>query len=970
LKRIICFQILFVLIVSIFPFTTSTVKAEQQTTRFPWATYKHDLRRSGYTDSPAPQQPTLLWKSEIPEYYYISAPSVANGKVFIGRYALDQATGYLLWDAAVYDPRLVNVGSSPTVYGEEVYLTTFDGYLYCLSEESGAVIWSYKVGEGEQIYSSPAVTQDKVFVTTIFPDSGTGYLYAFTRGQVLFLWRIEVGECYSSPAISDGIIFVTSYQDVYAISEDGVIIWHSSIYPDVFAENTVTISDDNIILYSITKTVYCFNKKTGELKWQKMILTPTSYFGGGGVAVAYGNVYVATFDGEIIALDEQTGEEKWYIKINEGLSQPAIADGKIFVCSSKLRAIDVYTGDILWTYNYPDPEVIGSWSSPVIADGCIFVGFIGQKIDRPFTREVLCIGGVSVPDFQISISPGFSSEATLYVPIDSAYSHKAFYNFTITSLNGFSDLVSLDVSGLPYGITHSFYPSSLVPTMWSILELTSSVEAFLSIGFSTKKFTITITATGGGKTHSVEVSLIVSAPPVIPTLKTAVLVDPTTSKSSPIPEVITKISQYLKDKGYDVNYVRGTDVTVEWLRTGLKQGVIFWRGHGDSVLCTGELVDSATEAKYKEDFESGRIMKVAPGKTSAQYWAITSEFIRYYYKFNPFPYSLVFVEACNTLKVPSLAEAFTTRGAGAYIGYKGVINPTYPLWWWSADYQVEQAFYNFLYKGYSVGAVVNDLHRWYDPFCSLAWYGNWELKLVEYGIGIKSLGVSVHSPAHIIVIDPLGRQVGFDPVTTTIVNEIPEAIYTDPSLWADIEVVWIPQPMEGNYEIRLLGTNTGSFTLVVGLDTVTHVYTGTIISGQVLESTETISEGELISTAPSHTPTHAMANKYRMVEYVKAELHWAKFVVNESVIKSDVKESLLDKLTTSILKINQALDWIESDRDNVANNMLNAAKNIIIALNHEIQAQSDKSIPEHLANDWITVFQGIIQNIEIAKSLT
>jgi len=50
--------------------------------------------------------------------------------------------------------------------------------------------------------------------------------------------------------------------------------------------------------------------------------------------------------------------------------------------------------------------------------------------------------------------------------------------------------------------------------------------------------------------------------------------------------------------------------------------------------------------------------------------------------------------------------------------------------------------------------------------------------------------------------------------------------------------------------------------------------------------------------------------------------------------------------------------------------MLNAAKNVIVALNHEIKAQSDKSIPEDLANDLITVFQGIIQNIEIAKSLT
>ena len=440
MKKIIPFLILFMLSVSIFPYIISSANAEQQNTRFPWTTYKHDLQRTGYSTSSAPQQPTLLWKSEMPEYYYISAPSIANGKVFIGKYALDQTTGYLLWDSGVYEPRLVNVGSSPTVDGEEVYLTTFDGYIYCLRGENGAIIWSYKVGEGEQIYSCPAVTQDKVFVTTTLPGSETGYLYALWK-QGIFLWNIQIGESNSTPAISDGVIFVTSYQDVYAISEEGTIIWHSSIYPDVFAEGTATISGDNIILYSITKTIYCFDKSTGELKWQKMIPRPTHIVGsGGGVAVAYGNVYVATFDGEILALDELTGNDIWDVKVGDSIfTSPSIANGKIYTSSieyvdggygkSKIIALDAFSGAILWTYDYPDPEVyvppymLGGWSSPVIADGCIFVGFIGQKIDRPFTKEVLCIGTSNAPTAEIAYyqfslgSFTFSDTVSAYVEI-------------------------------------------------------------------------------------------------------------------------------------------------------------------------------------------------------------------------------------------------------------------------------------------------------------------------------------------------------------------------------------------------------------------------------------------------------------------------------------------------------------------------------------------------------------------------
>lgn len=406
------------LIVSIFPYTISSVNAEQQTTRFPWTTYKHDLRRSGYTHSPAPQQPAILWKSEIPEYYYISAPSIANGKVFIGKYALDQTNGYLLWDAGVYDPRLVNIGSSPTVYGEEVYLTTFDGYIYCLRGESGAIIWSYKVGEGEQIYSCPAIAQDKVFATTILPGSETGYLYALSK-QGFFLWKIQIGISYSSPAISEGIIFVTSSQSVYAISEEGEMIWSSSIYPDFFGEGTAAISGNNVIVQS-QQAVYCFNKFSGLLKWQKIFVTQT-FEPWGGLAVAYGNVYVATGYGEIFVLDESTGDEKWKIKIGDEIfTPPSVADNKIFVSAveyidggygkSKIISLDAFSGSVLWVFEYPDSEVyvppsfMGGWSSPVIADSCIFVGFIGQKIDRPFIHEVFCLGSATVIVPQIEVS--------------------------------------------------------------------------------------------------------------------------------------------------------------------------------------------------------------------------------------------------------------------------------------------------------------------------------------------------------------------------------------------------------------------------------------------------------------------------------------------------------------------------------------------------------------------------------------
>ncbi|MEM2760728.1 MAG: hypothetical protein QXQ47_04635 [Candidatus Bathyarchaeia archaeon] len=123
MKKVISLVATFMLFVSSFPLFMSNVKADQYT-NFPWITYKHDFSRSGYTSSPVPQHPTILWKTGVEEYYYLSStPSVAYGKIFIGGYAFDQSSGSLIWDSGVR-----NVYASPTVYMDvqagEIYLTT------------------------------------------------------------------------------------------------------------------------------------------------------------------------------------------------------------------------------------------------------------------------------------------------------------------------------------------------------------------------------------------------------------------------------------------------------------------------------------------------------------------------------------------------------------------------------------------------------------------------------------------------------------------------------------------------------------------------------------------------------------------------------------------------------------------------------------------------------------------------------
>jgi hypothetical protein len=97
-------------------------------------------------------------------------------------------------------------------------------------------------------------------------------------------------------------------------------------------------------------------------------------------------------------------------------------------------------------------------------------------------------------DFSISASP---TSRTITV------GGVATYTVTITAFNGFTGTVNLTVSGAPSAATKTFNPTSVVNAGSSVL----TVDTFSTVSTGTR--TMTIKGTGGGRTHSVNVTLIV-----------------------------------------------------------------------------------------------------------------------------------------------------------------------------------------------------------------------------------------------------------------------------------------------------------------------------------------------------------------------------------------------------------------------------------------------------------------------------
>ena len=140
----------------------------------------------------------------------------------------------------------------------------------------------------------------------------------------------------------------------------------------------------NGVMYVTTafNHVHALNAKTGEEYWHyKHAMAPvtTSCCGpiNRGAAVYGDNVYMATVDAKLVALDAKTGRVVWQTEIADstrGYAEtmaPTAVDGKILIGTSGgeygirgfVRAYDAETGKLVWNFDTIPENSVGVWAT-------------------------------------------------------------------------------------------------------------------------------------------------------------------------------------------------------------------------------------------------------------------------------------------------------------------------------------------------------------------------------------------------------------------------------------------------------------------------------------------------------------------------------------------------------------------------------------------------------------------------------
>ena len=226
---------------------------------------------------------TQKWKFQAEGGTIESTPAVANGSVYVGSddsyvYKIDASSGNMIWRSSVYS----GMYSSALVYDGRVYIGTNGGDFYALDEGTGNHVWSLN----NVTQSSPAGWNGKIYVGTYgYVDSAKtlagisssqaavehGAFYALDESTGAVAWSYDLGDDYihSSPFVYNGTVYVAAHNGtLYAFDAGtGRVKWTYDLGYETDASPSIDPATGTVFIGTFGSHIFAFDAGNGSEKW-------------------------------------------------------------------------------------------------------------------------------------------------------------------------------------------------------------------------------------------------------------------------------------------------------------------------------------------------------------------------------------------------------------------------------------------------------------------------------------------------------------------------------------------------------------------------------------------------------------------------------------------------------------------------------------------------------------------------------
>ena len=288
-------------------------------------------------------------------------------------YAVNKNTGRPIWS---YNSAGASIIGTPAVFNDKeskVLFVAADGTMTCLSLYDGSLIWNYDPQENknEAVNDGSAAGAGLFFVVK---DDAKLYALDSETGRRVWTYKASDQGLRTSPAYSDGLIFLGEYNGIFNIldAKSGKRINGGGAGGAV---NTPTINNGNVYFSSWDGSVQAVKIKSVIPLWNTNLKDPITT----APVISNGIIAVGTGRGLLIVLDEENGEMIWNFDPHNGgfTANPVIANGKVFACpeGGNVYELNAKTGRQIDKFETDEINV-----SPAYSDGVFYFAGDGKVI--------------------------------------------------------------------------------------------------------------------------------------------------------------------------------------------------------------------------------------------------------------------------------------------------------------------------------------------------------------------------------------------------------------------------------------------------------------------------------------------------------------------------------------------------------------------------------------------------------------
>lgn len=260
--------------------------------------------------------------------------------------ALDKASGRQLWKRETQAP----ITGSPTVEGNYAYITSSNNEIFVLNITDGSIEWSDQaIAESARVLSSPSPAISGDLLAAPF---SSGEVIAYLPGNGRRLWSDSltrggrftpisaINDIAGNPVIDAG--------SVYAASQSGVLVSIDAVSGTRLWEkpfgsiHSPALSGQFVFAVSVDGQLACFDKSTGGVIWVKQMRQfkkekkRKGRIVWAGPVVASGRIILASSEGNVIAIDPETGNIEKELKIGDAVYiEPIVAHEHVYLLTDK-----------------------------------------------------------------------------------------------------------------------------------------------------------------------------------------------------------------------------------------------------------------------------------------------------------------------------------------------------------------------------------------------------------------------------------------------------------------------------------------------------------------------------------------------------------------------------------------------------------------------------------------------------------